>query len=155
MADRSNFGAGKMLSSQMYKEAGLGSLLRHNMASSSVSSPMCEYFSQQCCSILDPRTWCITCCVFLCPFLIWGTHILLLPWWMFIYNHFLEATCALCCIMIEAVRTVLTASISAGGWRSSSYAVNVLAQGGGRDIRGHLQTLLTHSAAGAGRGALS
>ncbi|CAL8470429.1 g9971 [Coccomyxa elongata] len=29
-----------MLSSQMYKEAGLGSLLRHNMASSSVSSPM-------------------------------------------------------------------------------------------------------------------
>lgn len=64
VAYRSDFDAGKMLSSQMYKEAGLASLVRNNMASSSISSPMYEFPPSQHSFIVDPRTWCFTCCVF-------------------------------------------------------------------------------------------
>ncbi len=53
-----------MLSSQMYKEAGLASLVRNNMASSSMSSPMYEYSPSEHLFIVDPRTWCFTSCDF-------------------------------------------------------------------------------------------
>lgn len=51
-ADRSLLDAGKMLSSQMYKDLGLASLMRSSMASSSTSSPLyvlalrCSVFSK-------------------------------------------------------------------------------------------------------------